>query len=106
MRRAVLIILGLVLNLSIHARAEVSFHNDAMAVLSKSGCNAGNCHGNKNGKGGFKLSLRGQDPDLDLDAVSRDTFARRVNPLDPARSLMLQKSTAAIPHEGGARFKV
>ena len=52
--------------------ATVSFRNDVMAVLSKAGCNAGACHGNKNGKGGFKLSLRGQDPDLDYDALTRD----------------------------------
>ena len=26
-----------------------SFRNDVMAVLSKAGCNAGACHGNKNG---------------------------------------------------------
>ena len=39
-----------------------SFSADVMAVLSKAGCNAGTCHGNQNGKGGFKLSLRGQDP--------------------------------------------
>ena len=26
----------------------VSFRNDVMAVLSKAGCNAGTCHGNKN----------------------------------------------------------
>ena len=37
----------------------VSFRNDVMAVLSKAGCNAGACHGNQNGKGGLKLSLRG-----------------------------------------------
>ena len=33
----------------------VTFCRDVMAVLSKAGCNAGNCHGNQNGKGGFKL---------------------------------------------------
>src|SRR5947209_3238705 len=83
----------------------VSFRNDVMAVLSKSGCNAGACHGNKNGKGGFKLSLRGQDPDLDYDALTRDLFARRVDPLEPDRSLMLLKPTARIAHEGGQRFR-
>src|SRR5690606_7753485 len=39
-----------------------SFRADVMAVLSKGGCNMGACHGNQNGKGGFQLSLRGQDP--------------------------------------------
>ena len=32
---------------------EVSFSHDVMAVLSKAGCNGGDCHGNQNGKGGF-----------------------------------------------------
>ena len=40
--------------------AAISFRNDVMAVLSKAGCNLGACHGNFNGKGGFRLSLRGE----------------------------------------------
>lgn len=83
----------------------ISFRNDVMAVLSKSGCNAGACHGNKNGKGGFKLSLRGQDPDADFDALTRDLYARRTNPADPERSLILLKPTAQIAHQGGQRFR-
>src|SRR5467141_260805 len=59
--------------------AQVSFRNDVMAVLAKSGCTAGACHGNKNGKGGFKLSLRGQDPDIDYDVLTRDLSGRRAN---------------------------
>ncbi len=39
----------------------MSFSRDVMAVISKAGCNAGGCHGNQNGKGGFKLSLWGGD---------------------------------------------
>jgi len=85
--------------------AEGSFRNDVMAVLSKAGCNAGTCHGNKNGKGGFKLSLRGQDPDQDYNTLTRDIFSRRVDPIDPDVSLILLKPTAAVPHEGGQRFK-
>jgi hypothetical protein len=87
------------------ALAEVSFRNDVMAVISKAGCNAGACHGNKTGKGGFKLSLRGQDPDLDYLALTHDLFARRTNTVDPDRSLMLLKPTAQIAHEGGQRFR-
>jgi hypothetical protein len=86
------------------ASAAVSFRNDVMAVLSKAGCNAGTCHGNKNGKGGFKLSLRGQDPDLDYVSLTRDLLARRINPLQPEESLLLLKPTARIAHEGGVRF--
>src|SRR5688572_32858751 len=82
----------------------VSFRNDVMAVLSKAGCNAGTCHGNKNGKGGFKLSLRGQDPDVDYLSLTHDLMARRVNRLQPEESLILLKPTGRIAHEGGARF--
>src|SRR5687768_918030 len=77
---------------------EVSFRNDVMAVLSKAGCNAGTCHGNKNGKGGFMLSLRGQDPSLDYAALTRDVFGRRANPLTPEESLLLLKPTTQVGH--------
>src|SRR5256886_4731365 len=83
----------------------VSFRNEVMAVLSKAGCNAGTCHGNKNGKGGFKLSLRGQDPDVDYLTLTRDLFARRTDPMEPQQSLILLKPTTQVAHEGGLRFK-
>ena len=35
-------------------------------VISRSGCNAGTCHGAKDGKNGFKLSLRGYDAIADV----------------------------------------
>ncbi|RYD67863.1 MAG: DUF1549 domain-containing protein, partial [Verrucomicrobiaceae bacterium] len=76
-----------------------------MAVISKAGCNLGGCHGNGSGKGGLKLSLRGQDPDIDWAALVRDQGGRRVNLLDPERSLLLLKATAQMGHEGGQRFK-
>ena len=44
-----------------------SFRHEVMAVLSRAGCNMGTCHGNANGKGGFKLSLRGQNPAADFE---------------------------------------
>jgi hypothetical protein len=83
---------------------DVSFRRDVMAVLSKAGCNLGTCHGNKSGKNGFKLSLRGQDPGADHRALSREMLARRIDLLDPDQSLMLRKATARMPHEGGRRF--
>src|SRR4026207_655970 len=83
------------------SRAESgSFRNDVMAVLSKAGCNTGPCHGNQNGKAGFKLSLRGQDPAVDLQSLTRDMFARRVDPIDPEQSLVLLKPTTQLAHEG------
>src|SRR5262245_39498581 len=69
----------------------ISFRHDVMAVLSKAGCNSGTCHGNKNGKGGFKLSLRGQDPHLDYLTLTRDLLARRANPFAAEQSLVLLK---------------
>jgi len=82
----------------------VSFRNEVMAMLSKSGCNAGACHGNASGKGGFKLSLRGEDPDADYNAITRDAFGRRILPNAPGDSLLLLKATTRVAHEGGARF--
>jgi hypothetical protein len=81
-----------------------SFEKEVMAVLSKAGCNAGTCHGNRNGKGGFKLSLRGEDPERDFLALSRESFARRADRIVPERSLILRKPTLQVPHEGGRRF--
>src|SRR5579859_5018810 len=79
------------------AAEPVRFNVEVMAVLSKAGCNQGACHGNLNGKGGFKLSLRGEDPAWDYGVLTRDTLGRRTNPLRPADSLILQKATASVP---------
>jgi hypothetical protein len=81
-----------------------SFGTDIAPLLSKAGCNMGACHGNLNGKGGFRLSLRGDDPSFDFVSLTRDQSGRRLNRLMPAESLILQKPTGAIPHEGGMRF--
>jgi hypothetical protein len=87
------------------ARAEpVSFRYDVMPVLARAGCNQGACHGNLNGRGGFKLSLRGEDPSADLGALTRDMLARRTDPFRPDESLVLRKATGRVPHEGGPRF--
>ncbi len=80
------------------------FSIDVMAVLSKAGCNAGTCHGNLNGKGGFKLSLRGQDPWMDYHSLVFASRGRRVAGGAPQQSLILQKATAGIAHRGGARI--
>lgn len=81
-----------------------SFRNDVMAVLSRAGCNQGACHGNLNGKGGFKLSLRGEDADFDRMVLTRDTLGRRTSPNRPEESLILRKATGVVSHEGGPRF--
>src|SRR5262249_36744474 len=80
------------------------FRNDVMAVLSRAGCNMGACHGNLHGKGGVKLSLRGQDPDLDLAALTREALGRRVDTLRPQARPLLPKATPTVPPEGAQRF--
>ncbi|MEZ5361189.1 MAG: DUF1553 domain-containing protein [Bryobacterales bacterium] len=83
-----------------------SFVNDVQPVLTKAGCNQGACHGAQAGKAGFLLSLRGFDHKADWQALTREALGRRVNRLEPARSLMLLKPTLALPHKGGRRFGV
>jgi hypothetical protein len=80
------------------------FRTDVVPLLSKAGCNMGACHGNLSGKGGFRLSLRGDDPDFDFAALGRDQFGRRLNRLAPEQSLAFLKPTTGVPHEGGLRF--
>ena len=55
-----------------------SFRNHVQSVLSKTGCNGGACHGAAAGKSGFKLSLRGYDPDADFFSITRQSRGRRV----------------------------
>ena len=85
----------------IGSKRQIDYVRDVMPVLSKLGCNAGTCHGAKDGKNGFKLSLRGYDPLYDVRAFTDELASRRVNIASPADSLMLLKATAAVPHEGG-----
>lgn len=79
---------------------DVRFVRDIEPVLGKLGCNAGTCHGSAKGKNGFKLSLRGYDPDFDYQALVNDISGRRFNRALPEDSLMLLKPTAEVPHEG------
>ena len=85
-------------------QSEVTFARDVMAVLSKAGCNAGTCHGNVNGKGGFFLSLRGQNPEFDYRQFVQAANGRRINRMQPEQSLAILKATGQIPHQGGKRF--
>lgn len=82
-----------------------SFRHEVMAVLTRAGCNQGGCHGYSLGKNGFKLSLRGEDPDADYQALTRDGAGRRITPLTPAASLLLLKARGDVPHEGGSRIR-
>ena len=88
------------------AQAKVSFVRDVEPILNKVGCTQGTCHGAAKGKNGFKLSLRGYDPEFDYRALIQDLSGRRFNRTDPAQSLMLLKPTAQIPHGGGQRLQI
>lgn len=88
------------------AAGKISFVRDVMPILNKSGCTSGTCHGAAKGKNGFKLSLRGYDPEFDYRALIHDLSGRRFNRVDPARSLMLLKPSQQVPHGGGLRFEV
>jgi hypothetical protein len=83
------------------AIAEVGFVRDVEPMLARLGCNAGTCHGAAKGKEGFKLSLRGYDPDFDFEQLTHDLLGRRFNRMEPEKSLMLLKPAGGVPHEGG-----
>jgi len=87
-----------------HAPFTWNFRNHVIPVLTKAGCNQGVCHGALAGKNGFKLTLRGYDPEVDYDTLTRQSAGRRVSLPQPAQSLMLLKPTMAVPHGGGKRF--
>ena len=82
-----------------------SFRNHVLAVIAKAGCNSGACHGSLAGKGGFRLTLRGYDPNSDYHTIARQARGRRIELADPGRSLILAKPTGALPHKGGLRFE-
>ena len=88
-------------NVSSATIAPTDFVRDVNPVLSKLGCNQGTCHGSKDGKNGFKLSLRGYDPIYDTRAFTDELASRRANVASPENSLMLLKATGAVPHLGG-----
>lgn len=85
-------------------RRQVSFKNDVLPILTHSGCNAGSCHGAAAGKNGFGLSLFAYDPEHDWRALTHELRGRRLDPSDPDASLMLQKASARVGHQGGKRL--
>jgi len=83
------------------AALKPDYVRDVMPITSKLGCNMGTCHGAKDGKAGFKLSLRGYDPIYDVLAFTDELGSRRANVASPEHSLMLLKASGSVPHEGG-----
>src|SRR5438445_13768854 len=83
---------------------KVDFERHVMGLFGRAGCNSGSCHGSFQGRGGFRLSLFGYDPEKDYDALTREVMGRRIDPVDPDNSLLLLKATGKEVHGGGRRF--
>ncbi len=81
------------------------FVGDVLPVLTRLGCNQGGCHGAAQGKGGFKLSMQGYDPESDIVSITRGAGGRRVSPARPEASLLLRKPLGQVPHKGGTLLR-
>ena len=81
------------------------FALDIVPLLTKAGCNTGQCHGSAQGKGGLQLSLFGYDPEGDHATLTRGLEGRRIDPFSPTSSLILLKPTLTMPHAGGLRLR-
>ena len=84
----------------------VNFSTEVQPVLTKFGCNSGNCHGAQHGRGGFKLSLFGFDAAFDHEQIVRSNEGRRVVVSDPERSILLAKPALVMEHGGGEKLKL
>ena len=103
-----ILLFSLVPNLSADELAgkQVDFQTDIIPVLTKTGCNAGSCHGSAAGRGSFKLSLYGSQPDDDYLAIVKDDKGRRINRAKHLQSLLLRKPGGDLEHGGGQRFEL
>jgi len=84
----------------------VDFVKEVMPVLTRTGCNMGACHGAQHGRGGFRLSLLGFDPQFDHAQIVQSAEGRRVVLSDPERSILLQKPVVLMEHGGGERLRI
>src|SRR5204862_3194033 len=83
----------------------VGFSESIRPILNKAGCAMAACHAAQHGKGGFKLSVFGFEPEKDRDAMARDAVSRRADFVEPEQSLLLLKPTMQMPHGGGKRME-
>ena len=98
-------------------RRPFSFGWDIGGILTKRGCNSSSCHGGVKGRGGFRLSSDGTDPEEDyewivkgggyqvLTAEALGPRKARINLEEPEESLLLQKPTLQVVHGGGQRLE-
>jgi hypothetical protein len=88
------------------AERTIEFTREIVPILTRAGCNQGACHGAALGRGGFRLSLRGFDPEFDHPQIVQSAEGRRVVLSDPERSILLQKPAGIMEHGGGERLKI
>ncbi len=105
MSGAELISLLLVPLLAGMADSPQSFDTQILPLLTRSGCNAGACHGAAAGRGGFHLSLLGSNPAADFDAITQDFEGRRISHVRPEKSLILTKPSGELQHGGDVVFE-
>ena len=86
--------------------SRIDFDTRVIPVLTKAGCNTGACHGAAAGRGEFRLSLYGSDPEFDHRSIALELKGRRVNLSKPDESLLLLKATESIGHGGGPRLEI
>ena len=101
---------------SIEQQRPFHFAREIGGVLTRQGCNSTDCHGGVKGRGGLKLSLNALCPEEDhrwiveggsyqvLVPDPKEPIQPRVNLEKPEKSLLLMKSTGAVPHGGGRRL--
>ena len=82
------------------------FLNDIAPILDQKGCSVALCHGKFGGRGGFDLSLLTLNPEADYQPIVYDNRSRRINLIEPEKSLLLLKPTEQVSHEGGLRFEI
>lgn len=88
------------------ADVPVNFSTEVTPILTRFACNSGGCHGAALGRGGFRLSLFGFDPQFDYEQIVRSNEGRRVVMSDPERSILLAKPALVMEHGGGEKLKL
>ncbi len=87
------------------AAKPINFVNDVMPILTKAGCNSGECHAKAGlGQNGFELSLLGFEPREDFEHLVKEARSRRIFPAAPDQSLLLMKASSSVPHGGGTKL--
>ena len=85
--------------------APINFVNDVLPVLTKAGCNTGECHAKAGqGQNGFQLSILGFEARDDYERMAKESRSRRIFPAAPDQSLILLKGSSSVPHGGGAKL--